>query len=303
MTTVTIGTAFPQNRDATIGLAAIVDSLSLEAPLLIGWDGVPVPRAVDKWTWSPDGLTLRLHLQKGGRFHDGTELTNELAATILREALKPAPRSSVVSTTVTSVSAEGAEDIVIRTRQPEGFLLSDISQANFSMPGKPHIGTGPFEVVSGTVPIVLRAFQGYRTGPPAISEVKISDYVTQRQAWAAMMRGDADVLHAVSGESLDFVEAESTIQTHRFLRAYYHALLFNLKLPLFESKDVRRALNTAVNRQEVVDISLRKRGLPADGPIWPYHYAHSTNQPAYRFDPALAGQLLDGIGLTVRRPA
>jgi ABC-type transport system substrate-binding protein len=298
--TVTIGTAFPSARDATSGLSSIVDMLTLEGPVAIGWDGVPGPRGIDKWSWSADGLTLRLHLQRGLRFHDGTMLTNQLAAVALGKALTPGA-NGVVSSTIKSVTAEGSEDIVIRTGQPEGFLLSDISMANFAMAGQPHIGTGPFLLVSDQPPITLRAFDGYRTGRPAIAEVKITEYGSQRQAWAAMMRGEANVLHTVSGESLDFVKAESTVQTHSFLRAYYHALLFNLRLPRFAPKDLRRALNSAVDRQAVVDLGLGKQGIPADGPIWPFHFAHPTNQPIYRFDPALATRLLDGIGLTAGR--
>ena len=174
-----------------------------------------------------------------------------------------------MSKTVTSIVPEGSDEIVIHTSQPEGFLLSDMSLAPFALPGKPHVGTGPFQLISDKPPILFRAFDGYRSGRPAIDTVKISEYATQRQAWAAMMRGEADVLHDVSVESLDFVQAESTVQTFSFVKAYYHALVFNLTLPLFAQKDVRRALNTAIDRSQVVNISLRKRGIPSDGPIWP----------------------------------
>jgi peptide/nickel transport system substrate-binding protein len=298
-TTLTIGTAIPPTRDPSTGVPAIIDSLTLETPILIGWDGRPVPRAIDKAEWSPDGLTLRLRLRPGVVFHDGTVLTNSLMADILRNALRPGGRA--VSTTVTSVAAEGKDEIVIRTAQPEGFLLSDISVANFSLPGHPNVGTGAFRLESKANPISLRAFDKYRGGRPAIDEVKISEYSTQRQAWAAMMRGEADVLYDVSVDSLDFVEAESSVQTHSFIRAYYHALVFNLTLPLFAQKDVRRALNAAIDREQVVEVSLRKRGIPADGPVWPYHFARAAGLPAYSYRPAAAKQLLDSIGFTAGR--
>jgi peptide/nickel transport system substrate-binding protein len=163
------------------------------------------------------------------------------------------------------------------------------------------VGTGPFRLESKANPILLRAFDNYRGGRPANDEVKISEYSTQRQAWAAMMRGDADVLYDVSVESLDFVEAESTVQTHSFLKAYYHALVFNVTVPVFVPKDVRRALNVAIDRQQVEDVGLRKRAIPADGPVWPYHFARAKDLPSYAYSPALARQLLDGVGLTAGR--
>jgi peptide/nickel transport system substrate-binding protein len=298
-TTLTIGAAPPPVRDSTAGVPALIDLLTLEAPIAVGWDGKPVRRVVDKWEWSPDGLTLRLWLRSGVVFHDGTKLNNALAADILKETLKP--EGLAVSKTIVSIVPEGSDEIVIRTGQPEGFLLSDMSLANFSLPGQPHVGTGPFRLESEKAPILLRAFDGYRSGRPAIETVKISEYESQRQAWAAMMRGEAEVLHDVSVESLDFVEAESTVQTFSFVKSYYHALIFNLELRLFAQKDLRKALNAAVDRTQVVDLSLRKRGIPSDGPIWPYHFGRSSEQPAYNYDPGQAEALLDGLGLTEGR--
>jgi peptide/nickel transport system substrate-binding protein len=295
-TTLTIATAIPRIPDPGTGIPAILNSLTLEAPLGIAWDGTITPRAIDKWEWSPDGLALRLHLPPGVVFHDGTPLTNAITADILRDAL--GPNSPAVSATVESVTADGAEEIVIRTGQPEGFLLSDISIANFSLPGRPQVGTGPFRLESDDDQISLRAFDGYRSGRPAIGEMRIAEYPTQRQAWADMMRGKVDGLYDVSVEAMDFVKAGSTVATHPFLRSYYHALVFNLRLPLFARRDVRRALNTAVDRRAVVDVALRKHGIPADGPIWPRHFGHNDGQPAYRYDPRAAEALLDALGLT-----
>jgi peptide/nickel transport system substrate-binding protein len=169
--------------------------------------------------------------------------------------------------------------------------------ANFALPGRPDVGTGPFRLESRKPSILLRAFDGYRSGRPAIDTVKMAEYQTQRQAWAAMMRGEADVLHDVSVESLDFVTAESTVQTYSFVKAYYDALVFNLTLPLFAQKDVRRALNSAINREQVLEVGLRKRGVVSDGPIWPYHYGRSQDQPTYKYDPDQAEALFDGLGL------
>ena len=245
-TTLTIGTAIPPVQDENSGLNVIIDLLTLEVPVQVGWDGKPIPRVIDRWKWSPDGLSVRLRLRPGLTFHDGTKLTNIIAADILKQILDPS--GNAVSKTVTSIVPEGSDEIVVHTSQPEGFLLSDMSLAPFALPGKPHVGTGPFQLVSDKPPILFRAFDGYRSGRPAIDTVKISEYATQRQAWAAMMRGEADVLHDVSVDSLDFVEAESTVQTFSFVKAYYHALVFNLTLPLFAQKDVRRALNTAIDR-------------------------------------------------------
>ena len=295
--TLTIGTAIPNAGDRSSGMGAVVKALTLEAPISISWEGRPAGKAFDRWEWLPGNLGLRLHLQPGIRFHDGTPLTSALAAGILHEAF--IVQQSAMSATIVSVAAEGTDAVVIRTTQPEGFLLSDLSTVDFALPGHPRIGTGPFRYDSQGPPVVLQAFDGYRMGRPAIDTVKIVGYPTQRAAWAAMLRGETNMLHDVSREAVEFVEAESTVQTHSFVRGYYDALIFNQAHPVLRRREVRQALSEAVDRQEIVDLALRKRGSVAKGPFWPYHWALPADLPAYGFDRPAAIQRLERAGLPV----
>jgi ABC-type transport system substrate-binding protein len=44
--------------------------------------------------------------------------------------------------------------------------------------------------------------------------------------------------------------------------------------------------------------AMRGMGRPADGPIWPYHWAYSSAQRAHAYNPDAARLRLDGAGLT-----
>src|SRR5262249_54125383 len=160
------------------------------------------------------------------------------------------------SGTVVSIDAVGQSDVLIRTTQREGFLLSDLAVTDFRLPGKAVVGSGPFRVESTSSPITLRANDDFRLGRPKIDRIVINQYSTQRAAWAALMRGEINMLHDVSREAVDFVEAESSLQTHSFLRPYYYALVFNLRHPVFRQKGVRQALSEAVNRDQIVSAGM-----------------------------------------------
>jgi peptide/nickel transport system substrate-binding protein len=67
--------------------------------------------------------------------------------------------------------------------------------------------------------------------------------------------------------------------------------------PVLARRDVRQALSQAVNREDVVKRALNGRGQPADGPIWPYHWAYSTAQRGYTYNPEAARLRLDAAGL------
>ena len=297
-TILTIAAAIPKTGVDRAGTATLVRLLTLEAPVAAGWDGRPSGRAFVDWQWLPGNLGLRLRVAKGIRFHDGTLLTNTLAADILRKTFMP-PTVMILSKSVTSITADEADAVVIRTQQPEGFLLSDLSTLDFSLPGSKTIGTGPYRHESEGPPIVLQAFEGYKSGRPRIDTIKIVEYDTQRAAWAAMMRADANMLHDVSRDAIEFVEAETSIQTHSFERGYYDALGFNQRNPMLARREVRQALSEAVDRQQIIDLALKKRGSLAKGPFWPYHWALPANAPYYKFDAETAQRRLDAAGLTV----
>jgi peptide/nickel transport system substrate-binding protein len=284
-----IGASIPRGAGGD-GVRAIVRNVTVETPLAIAWDGRLLPRAVENWTWLPDNLGLRLRLRPKVYFHDGTPLTSDLAASILTDALKGATSSSIVS-----VTAEGP-DVVIKTSQPEGFLPADLATVDLVLPNKPAIGIGPFKRVSDDSPIVLDRFDAYYQGRPAIDRIEVINYPTQRGAWASMMRGQINMLYEVSADAADFQEAESAVQTHTFVRAYYIHLLFNLRHPVFKSREVRQALNEAVDKQRIVDVGMRKRGMVLDTPVWPFHWAYSAAQRTFAYNPDAARLRLDAAG-------
>jgi peptide/nickel transport system substrate-binding protein len=301
--TVTIGVSLPKVGDQASEntLDRVVGSMKLESAVAIDQNGKPAPRVFDTWKWLEHGLALELHLRPGILFHDGTELKAELAADILRNSLTDPDELHI--STIESVVASDDSHVVIRTKRQEGLLFSDLSMIDIELPGKPGVGTGPFKAT--TDPGVLEAYDRYYLGAPLLRHVNVVEYQSQRAVWTAMMRGEVDLLHEVSREAAEFVEKESSVDSRKFLRSYYDAIVFNMHHPVLSKREVRLALNEAVNRAAIVDVSMRGLGQPANGPVWPQHWAFSSAVPQFPFDPASAARRLDALGLIngrVREP-
>ena len=294
---VTIGVSLPKMSPYEVSARKVSGSMSLETAVAIGPDGKPAKRIFDTWGWLEHGHALELHLRPNILFHDGTPLTAELAAAILRSSLTDPEETHISS--VDTVAATDASHVVIRTRRQEGLLLSDLSMIDFELPGKRGVGTGAFKVSND--PATVDGFDKYYLGAPAIKHVTITEYASQRAAWTAMMRGEIDMLHEVSAEAADFVEAESSVRSTKFLRPYYNAIVFNMHHPVLSQRAVRLALNEAIDRSAVVDISMRGLGKPASGPIWPAYWAYSPKVPDFSFDPVSAEKRLDAAGLIAGR--
>ena len=103
------------------------------------------------------------------------------------------------------------------------------------------------------------------------------------------MRGDVDVLYDVAPDAFEFVKESPNAHIASFLRPYVIALAFNMAHPrAAASRDVRRALNLAVDRAAVIDTVAGGRGVPAIDHIWPNHWARDAAAPAFAFDPQAA---------------
>jgi peptide/nickel transport system substrate-binding protein len=298
-----IGAALPRQGITGSGVSGVVLMLTTEAMITNEPDGRQSGRLASSWTWNPDHTVLQMKLRRDVLFHDGTRLTPELAAEALRGSIEAHEAFSFGS--VTSVAASGEDSIELRLSAPDSFLLPDLSLVSLRLPGHPEIGTGPFQVTrerrGEKRPLtVLRAFDKYYGGRPSVDRIDIEVFENQRQAWAAMMRGGLDVLHEVSRDALEFVQAETTVNTYSFPRSYYIPLVFNVKRPVLKRADVRRAINEGIDKKALVSEGLRERGRAADGPIWPEHWAYSSSQRTFAFNPEAARLRLDNAGLPIK---
>jgi peptide/nickel transport system substrate-binding protein len=298
--TMRVGLGVPKKGTRGSGLDYFVATMTTEPWLTLGADGRPAERLVRDWAWDAEGRVLRLKIRKDVRFHDGTLFTAPIAADAMRVTL--ASKEYASFSTVRSVDVDGDDTLVLRLSEPNSFLLSDLSYVSVTLQkNEAQIGTGPFSVAARDDQHAdLRAFPQYYRGRPTLDEIAITSYPTQRNAWAALMRGDIDMLYDVSREAYDFVKAETTVKTYSFLRPYYNVLAFNVRHPVLKSAEVRRALNEALDKDALVRDALHDRGRPADGPLLQEYWAYSPPAHPFVFNPDAAVARLDGAGLEIR---
>ena len=68
-------------------------------------------------------------------------------------------------------------------------------------------------------------------------------------------------------------------------------MILNVNTPALRNAAVRRALNASIDRAELIANGLRGHGFPADGAVWPLHWAYNPAAARIRYDP----QILSGV--------
>jgi peptide/nickel transport system substrate-binding protein len=281
-----------------LGARALAAQLSVESLTQLAIDGRPVPKLAESWWWNKGGLELNVNLRPGIQFHDGTPLTASLASQMIAAAIAVPSNRALYSSFRDVLSVRPVDDrhLVFDLSQPSALLPDDLE---FPLThDRATVGTGPYRIVNeDNSGVVLERFDRYYLGPPKIPRVVIKPFDTLRTAWTSLLRGDVDMVTDVPPDAVEFISNDQ-VRVISFGRRYQYLVAFNSARAPFNNALVRRALNMAVDRDAVIQNALQGHGVPSTGPLWPKNWAYNASIASYRFDPALAGTLLNSAGFT-----
>jgi ABC-type transport system substrate-binding protein len=173
--------------------------------------------------------------------------------------------------------------------------LREALEAVLRKPGETVVSTGAFAVVGGST-TEMRANADYYLGHPAIDRIHVETFPSVRAAWAEMLRNRIDMLWEVGTDALDSMKNSNTVSLFTYTRHYQHAMAFNASVPALRSKEVRRALNLAVDRAALVRNALRDHGVASSSPVAPRYWALGPESPHFEYDPQRAATLLGSMG-------
>jgi peptide/nickel transport system substrate-binding protein len=172
-------------------------------------------------------------------------------------------------------------------RERSAFLIEGM-EVPVERPGPSPIGTGAFLVMDAQGDrnqVEIRANEHYYGGKPFIDRIVIKPYRSVRSAWADMLRGDVDMLYEVGVDALDSLQPSSGTKVFTFQRPYAYLAILNVQKPYLRDPGFRRELNAAIDRDALVRDVFKGHGAPSVGPVWPHHWAYSTQLPSFRYEP------------------
>jgi peptide/nickel transport system substrate-binding protein len=171
------------------------------------------------------------------------------------------------------------------------------SLAEFGATTSP-IGTGRFRFKSATLSasVEIVADTGNYRGRPGVDRV-IWSIGSSATAATRLFGGEVDVYAALRPDHLADLAKHPEIRLTTFPGTEYTFIRFNLKRPLFASRDLRRALTMAIDRASIVRNVFDTLAVPSIGPtvrVFPTTNAAALTQ--IPFDPIKARALLDSLG-------
>jgi ABC-type transport system substrate-binding protein len=168
--------------------------------------------------------------------------------------------------------------------------------------GKNPVGTGAFKLAEWTLGqrLVLERNQGYwKEGKPHLDRIVFEVGQEPLVALLRLQRGEVDVL----GDPIPaakFLEVKNSPEWGKNIveggQLHTGYVTMNVYVPPFDKKEVRQAVNHAINKDRIVRI-INGRAKPANQPLPPSMPGYATDYQGYAFDPAKAKSLLEAAGL------
>jgi peptide/nickel transport system substrate-binding protein len=270
-----------------------------------------VPELAQSWEVSEDGKTWDFYMRDGVTFHDGEVLDAEDVVFTYRTLLDPANQPPLAPLFGIIEKVEPVSNGQVRFHLSEPYspflnllILEIIPEHLFGKQGitfeefarKP-VGTGPFLFESWEEDrIRLRANPDYFEGRPYLDQVDVKWYQDQSQAWSALMQGEVDLVMDLELEDYRVIEEDPRFETYDYIGIFYHTLLFNLADPLFADEQLRRAVDLAVDRADLIEQALNGWAVETTGPFRPGTWPYNADVSVATYDPAQAADILESLG-------
>jgi len=184
-------------------------------------------------------------------------------------------------------------------------IWKDVSAENFPlvnlnlMP----IGSGPYQLKDlerdergEIISLELILNKNYYGKLPNISQISFKFFDSEEELVEAANREEIDGLSIQSFENPKF-------QEYRFLLPGYFAVFFNLgnsEAKALLEKEVRQALNYAINKNEILEKVLQGQGKIVNSPLLPEIYKLKPASTIYEFDKQRAKKILEKAGYLER---
>jgi len=279
----------------------------------------PKPMLAESWRIVND-TTWDFKLRRGVRFHNGEPFTAASVKATLDYALDPASKSHYATAAYWGPLKEVqvVDDHTVRfvTAKPWPNLIDHASLTNLLiMPAKAlkelgpqklaqqPIGTGPFRFVEWKRDerLVLERNPDYWQGPADVSRVTFRFIPEFSARMAALLSGEIDIMKDVPPHAAEAVDRSGRAKVRATVSSRINYLaLVTLKPGPMQDVRARRAMNHAVNVDELIQQVLRGRATRMCGPLAAANVDYAP-VACYAYDPARAQALFKEAGIDPAR--
>jgi len=253
--------------------------------------GTLAPDLAESVTVSDDGLVYNVVLKQGQKFHDNSEITSEDVAftigLIQNAALKSPLRGNWSGVKVEVLGdyelnfvlddayAPFIENLTVGVMPKHIWSTLTDEELPFSQHNTEPIGSGPYrlsEIMHGQSGLIneysLTAFEQNGV-KPNIDKVVIRFYQNEAEVAEALKSKEINSTAALGENTLTTINLEDWAMVEKPLPRVFSVFFNQNKSPVLRDPYVREALETAIDRKELIKRALNGFGIETNNPLPP----------------------------------
>lgn len=256
-------------------------------------DGKYINDLAESYEISANGLEYTFKIRDNAFWHDGKPVTAEDVIFTIQKAKDVVLRSPKrASWEGVAVEALSEKEVKMTLKQPYQAFLENVTMGilpkhkwnniesdKFALShlNMRAIGSGPYKIktiskrATDDMPqyIELIPFKDFVLGEPKIKKITIRFYQNQDELYGAYKKGTITSMSSPSPKMIEEIKNKKTNIIETSLPRIYAVFFNQAESTMLADKEVRRALNLAINKQSIIDDVLLGYGTIIDGPIPP----------------------------------
>ncbi len=315
----------PISADSDIYARWICNRWIFEPLLVYDYETVEMePLLAESFEVSEDGLHYWFTIREDARFSDGHPVTADDVIFTYKTIVDPGVDAANMANyylDVEKVEKIGERGVHFVMKRPFFKALENLSfwdfgvlpehiyryedPMDFNNRVSDPVGSGPYVFENWTKGdrVVLRRNEKYWGPKPKIEKLVYKFVVNEQASLEALKAGQVDMI-IPTPEQYGLLEEDQQMHEDFLFMEYwnpgapFYYIGWNQDVVFFEHARVRRAMTHLIDRQEIVDVILRGHASMISGPFFLKGKQNDPTIAPLKYDPILAGKLLDEAGWT-----
>ncbi|MBU7592755.1 ABC transporter substrate-binding protein [Metabacillus halosaccharovorans] len=255
----------------------VMRSGTAETLIKLDEDLTPIPWLAKSWE-QVDDRTWLFHLQENVTFHNGKVMDAKAVKNSLQRAIEKNQGTKDLLK-IESIEVVSEAELKIETTEINAALIS-----NLAAPGTIVVDVDSLDKVDSypaftgvymikqfnqDESLIVNRYEDYWGEKAKLAEVTIKFIADGNTRLMALQSGDVDGATDISVDNIEVLEKndEFEVLTAKSLRT--HLMMYNLESPIFKQLAIRKAVDSLIPRQEIMESVMKGQGTVAVGPFSP----------------------------------
>lgn len=274
-----------------------------EGLLMPGVDGSLIPAIAQSWSLSDDGLVYTFKIRQGIKFHNGNPLdVKDVEFSLNRMAGRDGSQPvSALFNEIKEIRVVDDSTVQIELKEPDSAFIFALTKGivpdeNRDSLDKNPIGTGPFKVenYAREQQIVLDKNDDYWGEKAKVDRVTVLVTPNSETAFLKLLSGEINMLSRVDAKRLPELKGFNNVSAPQNTVQIF---ALNNKVKPFDDVRVRKAINYAIDKDEIIKSVMGGNGIKLDTNMSPVMSKYAIPYVEEKRDVEKARELLAQAGV------